>query len=84
MDKGDPIMRDELRRYITHELMNDPDYELKDDEPLISGGLIDSFSLVNLQLFIEEQFGIFIDDTELTADAIDSVNDLAALIEARQ
>ncbi len=77
-------MRDELRRYITHELMNDPDYELKDDEPLISGGLIDSFSLVNLQLFIEEQFGIFIDDTELTADAIDSVNDLAALIEARQ
>jgi acyl carrier protein len=76
-------MRDELRQYITAELMNDPDYELEDDEALISGGLIDSFSLVNLQIFIEETFGIHIDDTELTADAIDSINDLAALIEAR-
>lgn len=77
-------MREDLRKFITSELMRDPDYNLKDDEPLISGGLIDSFSLVELQLFIEQQFGIHIDDTELTADAIDSVNDLAALIEKRQ
>ena len=77
-------MREDLRKFITSELMRDPDYNLKDDEPLISGGLIDSFSLVELQLFIEQLFGIHIDDTELTADAIDSVNDLAALIEKRQ
>jgi acyl carrier protein len=64
--------------------MRDPGYQLRDDEALISGGLIDSFSLVELQLFIEQQFGVFIDDTELTADAIDNMNDIIALIEARK
>jgi acyl carrier protein len=77
-------MRDELRAFITTELMRDPGYQLRDDEALISGGLIDSFSLVELQLFIEQQFGVFIDDTELTADAIDNMNDIIALIEARK
>ena len=77
-------MREALRNYITSELMRDPDYPLTDDEPLISGGLIDSFSLVELQLFIENQFGVHIDDTELTADAIDNVEDIVQLIEARQ
>jgi acyl carrier protein len=77
-------MRETLRKYIKSELMRDPDYPLTDDEPLISGGLIDSFSLVELQLFIENQFGVHIDDTELTADAIDNVEDIARLIEARQ
>jgi acyl carrier protein len=77
-------MRDELRKYITAELMRDPDYDLKDDEPLISGGLIDSFSLVELQMFIEQQFGVHIDDTELTADAIDNINDIVEMIEARK
>ena len=77
-------MRDELRNFITTELMRDPTYDLKDDEPLISGGLIDSFSLVELQLFVEQQFGVFIEDTELTADAVDNINDVVKLIEARQ
>lgn len=77
-------MRDELRNFITAELMRDPGYPLKDDEALISGGLIDSFSLVELQIFIEQQFGVHIEDTELTADAIDNMNDIIDLIGARQ
>ena len=77
-------MDEALRQYITTELMRDPEYPLKNDEALISGGLIDSFSLVELQLFIESEFGVHIDDTELTADAIDNVNDIIALIRTRQ
>lgn len=76
--------REELRKYITAELMRDASYQLGDDEALISGGLIDSFSLVELQLFIEQKFGVFIDDTELTTDAIDCLNDIVTLVEKRQ
>jgi acyl carrier protein len=76
-------MHAKLREFITTELMRDPEYPLQDDEPLISGGLIDSFSLVELQLFIDQEFGIHIEDTELTTDTVDAVNDLVALIEAR-
>lgn len=77
-------MKEELRNFITSELMNEPDYPLKDDEAIISGGLIDSFSLVELQIFIEQQFGVHIEDTELTAETCDTMKDIIALIEARQ
>jgi acyl carrier protein len=76
--------REELRNYITADLMRDASYQLGDAEALISGGLIDSFSLVELQLFIEQKFGVFIDDTELTTDNIDNLNDIVALVEKRQ
>ena len=74
-------MHDKLRVFITSEIMHDPEYPLENDEALISGGLIDSFSLVELQIFIEQEFGVRIEDTDLTADAIDNINDLVALIE---
>jgi len=77
-------MYDALRNFITSELMRDPGYNLKNDEALISGGLIDSFSLVELQIFIEQEYGVHIEDTELTAETVDTVNDLIALIEARK
>lgn len=77
-------MHEALRKFITSELMKDEGYPLQDDEALISGGLIDSFSLVELQLFIEQEFGVRVDDTELTAEAIDTINDLVAVIEKTQ
>ena len=77
-------MHDELRTFITSEIMNDPDYPLKNDEELISGGLIDSFSLVELQIFIEQKFDVRVPDTELTAEAIDTINDLVVVIEKTQ
>ncbi|MEQ8677881.1 MAG: acyl carrier protein [Aggregatilineales bacterium] len=77
-------MHDAIRKFITSELMKDDGYPLQNDEALISGGLIDSFSLVELQLFIEQEFGVRVDDTELTAEAIDTINDLVTVIEKTQ
>ena len=64
--------------------MRQPDRQLSEDEALISGGLVDSFSLVDLALFVEESFGVKIDDTELTADSFDNLEQLAKLIQSRQ
>lgn len=79
-------MTDEIRRklkaYLAREILHDPDYPLEDDEPLISAGLIDSFSLVDIALFIENTFGVRIDDNELTADNFDTVDMFVARIEA--
>jgi acyl carrier protein len=50
---------------------------------LISSGLIDSFHLVDLSLFIEDTFGVHIDDTELNADTFDTLAELEALIRQR-
>lgn len=73
-----------IGKYIAAELLKSPDKEIQPDEPLISGGMIDSFSLVDLALFIEETFNVRIDDTELNADTFDTLTQLAALVESRQ
>jgi acyl carrier protein len=77
-------MRDKLRQFITKEIMRDPKYPLKDDEPMISGGLIDSFSLVELQLYVEKEFGVRIDDTDLTAESANTLNQIVGIIERYQ
>ncbi len=73
----------ELSAYIARQILKQPDLSIAADQALISGGLIDSFSLVDLALFIEDTYGVRIDDTELNAETFDSLNQLAALIAER-
>jgi acyl carrier protein len=75
---------DALGQYIARQLLKQPNRALKVDEPLISSGLIDSFSLVDLSMFIEERFGVRLDDSELNAGTFDSLAQLADLIAQRQ
>ena len=73
-----------LTQYIAATILKQPNRQIAIDEPLISGGLIDSFNLVDLALYIEDTFGVRIDDTELNADTFDTLEQLASLIEQRR
>jgi len=73
-----------LSHYIATNILKQPSRAISADEPLISSGLIDSFSLVDLALFIEDTFGVHIDDTELNKETFDSLEQLSALILARR
>jgi acyl carrier protein len=73
-----------LNQYIATEILKQPKRLIASEDKLISNGLIDSFHLVDLALFIEDTFGVHIDDTELNADTFDTLTQLAALIEQRQ
>lgn len=77
-------MKDQIASFIATEILKDPDRQIDDHEPIISSGLIDSFNLVDLALYVEETFLVRIDDAELTSDTFDSVAELVALIQARQ
>jgi len=73
-----------LEQYIAIKILKQPNRKIKPDESLISGGVIDSFSLVDLALFVEDMYGVHIDDSELNAQTFDSLNQLATLIQSRQ
>lgn len=73
-----------LNTYIVNQILKQPRRQIAPSEPLISSGMIDSFSLVDLALFIEDTFGVHIDDTELNADTFDSLDQLASLIHERR
>lgn len=72
-----------LGSFITSKILKQPKRVLRGDEPLISSGLIDSFNLVDLALFIEDTFGVRIDDTELNVNTFDTLFQLSELIKNR-
>ena len=65
-----------LAAFIASEILSQPGRTIDENEKLISSGLIDSLSLVDIALFVEEQFQVIIDDTELNADTFDTLADL--------
>lgn len=73
-----------LASFLADKILKQPGRVIRPDEPLISSGLIDSFSLMDVALFVEDTFGVRIEDTELNADAFDTLTQLAALIESRR
>ncbi|KXK07241.1 MAG: D-alanine--poly(phosphoribitol) ligase subunit 2, partial [Acidobacteria bacterium OLB17] len=72
------------RRFIAQKILKQPKRVINPTDALISSGLIDSFSLVDLALFVEDTFGVRIADSELNASTFDSVEQLANLIASRQ
>jgi len=73
-----------LEEYISTKILKQPGRKINPDELLISSGLIDSFHLVDLALFVEDNFNVRIDDAELNAQTFNSLNQLTALIESRR
>ena len=73
-----------LREQIASQYLKTKAADLPEDQPLVSTGLIDSFSLVDLALFIEATFGVRVEDTELNASTFDTLLDLASLVASRR
>ena len=73
-----------LSQFIASTFLKQPGRVIRDDEALISSGLVDSFNLMDLALFVEDTFGVRIDDTELNAETFDTLGQLSELIEQRQ
>jgi acyl carrier protein len=69
-----------LKDYICTELLRRPSHPLRDDESLITGGLIDSFCVAHLGVFIEATFGVYIPDVELTVENMDTLERIVARV----
>ena len=73
-------MKDVILQYVIDEYQEDEDDEITFDTPLISGGYVDSFSLVSLKVFLENKYNINLPDDKATPEAFDSVNKIVELV----
>ncbi len=78
-------MADDLKKiiidYVKKEYLDeDSDQEVTEATPLISSGIVDSFSMVSLKTFLEKKFQIKIPDEKATTEAFDSVNNIVHLL----
>jgi acyl carrier protein len=71
-----------IREYVAKEYLEEgDDREITDSTPLISGGIVDSFSMVSLKRFLEKRYAIQIPDADATPAAFDTVDRIATLVE---
>jgi len=70
------MIRATLRSFITRDLIRDAGYPLADDEGIITGGMMHSFALAELGVFVEQQFGVYIPDPDLTVGKMNSLNQI--------
>ncbi len=74
MDRNE--VKTKLREFILKDLLRNPVYDLADDEPLITGGMMDSFSLAQVGVFAEKAFNVYIPDTDLTVANMDTLDQM--------
>ncbi len=74
-------VKDIVLDYVKKEYLEDgDDREINYDTALISGGFVDSFSMVSLKVFLETTYNISIPDDKASPEAFDSVNNIVTLL----
>jgi acyl carrier protein len=51
---------------------------------LMDSGILDSTGVLELVTYLEEAFGVSVDDTDLTPDNLDSLGRIAAFVEGKR
>ena len=73
-----------IRAFIAENILfSDNGYPHPDDASYLEEGIVDSMGIMELVMFVEDQFGITVEDEELVPDNFDSVSRLATYIRAK-
>jgi len=73
-----------INDYISRELVQDATLlPLTNATSLLETGVLDSLSLLKLVLFVQERFGIVVDDVDLVPEHFASVDTICAYLRSR-
>lgn len=77
-------VRDKLRRYVLESfLFTDDDGALDDADSFLERGIVDSTGIMEIILFVEEEFGLTVGDEEMVPENLDSVANLVAYVQRK-
>jgi acyl carrier protein len=77
-------IRADLTQYIQSKLLSeDAHVKLKPDTDVLRQGIIDSLGVFQVVSFLEEKWGIRVDDSEITVDNFQSIDAMAQLASSK-
>lgn len=78
-------IKEAVKGYILQEFLPGEDpAELTDSTPLITGGILDSLATIKLVVFLEERFQIKIQAHETMVDYLNTITDIAQLVQSKK
>lgn len=74
-----------LREFVAENfLYMRPDFELQDDQSLMGNGIVDSMGVMEMIQFLEEEFGVVVEDTDITEENIGNLAAIATYVMAHR
>jgi acyl carrier protein len=74
-----------VKSYILSEFLPGENPELlTDSTPLVTGGILDSLAILKMVAFLQDEFQIEIEPREASVEYMDSIADIAALVNSKQ
>jgi acyl carrier protein len=73
-----------IRTFIVENFLFEGDDNLKEDTSFLENGIIDSTGVLELVAFIEETYGISVDDDEIVPENLDSISNITKYIQRKQ
>jgi acyl carrier protein len=80
--EGGHNVKEKIKNFIVENFLFG-ERTLKDDEPLFESGIIDSLGLIKLIAFIEENFNVSIDMSEIMIENFNTLNDVMETLKSR-
>ncbi len=78
------IVEKELKKYLIERFFHGASDRVKDDEPLFESGIIDSLGVLQLVSFIEDRFGIHVEDEDLVPENFDTIKRIVEFVENKR
>ncbi len=73
--------KEKLKNYILENfLFTDDQSALNDDDSFLEQGIIDSTGILEVVFFIDEEFGVSVEDEEMIPEHLDSINNLVKFV----
>lgn len=74
-----------IKGYILENyLFTDDESQLASEDSLLERGIIDSTGILEVIMFLEDEFGVKVDDDEMVPENLDSVANLVAFVQRKK
>jgi acyl carrier protein len=77
------VVSEAIRTFVLNEVLFGEVADVAGAEPLLTGGLVSSFYLLQLAAHLEDTFGVRIPDEDLQPEVFDTIDELTAYVVAR-
>lgn len=74
----------QVRTFLAENYLMGQEYTLQDGDSLLENGIIDSTGVLQLVTFLEEAYGISVDEGELRPENLDSINNISAYVSRKR
>ncbi len=76
-------IKEKVKTFIRESFLFDSTAQIEDGDSLLEKGIIDSTGVLELILYLEEEFGVKIEDEEIIPENLDSVLSIETLLKSK-